>query len=95
MALAATGEAEALAIHLEDVDVVGQPVEQGVGEAFGSEYRCPFIEWQIAGDQGAATFVTLAEHFEQQLGAHSCEVHIAELVEDQQFDRGQMLLEAA
>ena len=54
VALAATGEAEALAIHLEDVDVVGQPVEQGAGEAFGSEHRCPFIEGQIAGDQRAA-----------------------------------------
>ncbi len=31
---AALAEAVAVAVHLEDVDVVGQPVEQCAGEAF-------------------------------------------------------------
>ena len=38
---------------------MGQPVEQGAGEAFGPEHRCPFIEGQIAGDERAAAFVAL------------------------------------
>ncbi|EJU10095.1 hypothetical protein LH128_25678, partial [Sphingomonas sp. LH128] len=38
LVLAAAGEAEAFAIHLENVDVVGQPVEQGPGEAFGAKH---------------------------------------------------------
>ena len=48
----AVGEAIALAVHLEDADVVGQPVEQCAGEALGAEGLGPFIEGQIAGDQG-------------------------------------------
>jgi hypothetical protein len=95
MALATAGEAETVAIHLENVDVVGQPVEQGAGQALGTEDRCPFIEGQIAGDQRAAAFIPLAEHLEQQLTAHRGEGDIAQLVEDQQLHRGQMLLQAA
>jgi hypothetical protein len=30
-------ETEALAIHLQNVDMMGQPVEQRAGEAFGAE----------------------------------------------------------
>ena len=34
---AALLETEAVAVHLQDVDVVGEPVEQSAGEAFGAE----------------------------------------------------------
>ena len=37
-------EAIALAVHLEDVDVVGDPVQQRAGEALGAEDFGPFIE---------------------------------------------------
>ena len=40
----APGQAIAFAIHLEDVDVVGQPVEERPGQALGSECLGPFIE---------------------------------------------------
>jgi len=42
----------AVAVHLQDVDVVGEPIEQGSGEAFGAEHFGPFLERQVAGDQG-------------------------------------------
>ena len=74
MALAAAGETEALPVHLEDVNVVGQPVEQGSSEPLGSEHRCPFIEWQIAGNQRAASLVALAENLEQQFAANGGEL---------------------
>ena len=32
------GEAIALAIHLEDMDVMGQPVEQRAGQALGTKH---------------------------------------------------------
>jgi hypothetical protein len=32
--------------------VVGEPIEQGAGEAFGTEHFGPFLERQVAGDQG-------------------------------------------
>jgi len=37
-------EAEAVAIHLEDVDVMGKSIEQSAGEAFGAEGLSPFGE---------------------------------------------------
>jgi hypothetical protein len=43
--LLAGGEAVAFAIHFQNVDVMGKPVEQGTGEPFRAEYRGPFIEW--------------------------------------------------
>jgi hypothetical protein len=45
-------EAIAVAVHLQDVNVVGEAVEQGSGEAFGAEDLGPLLEGQIAGDQG-------------------------------------------
>ena len=49
------GEPIAFAVHLQDVDMMGEPVEQGAGEPFGAEYGRPFIERQIAGDQVGAS----------------------------------------
>jgi hypothetical protein len=48
---AALAEAIAVAVHLENVDVVCQPVEKGTGQAFGAEGFGPFVEGQISGDQ--------------------------------------------
>ena len=40
-----------VAVHLQDVDVMGDAVEQSAGEAFGAEDLGPFLERQVAGDQ--------------------------------------------
>ena len=45
---AALLEPEAVAVHLQDVDVVGEPVEQGSGEPFGAEDFGPLVEGQVA-----------------------------------------------
>src|ERR1700675_1195293 len=62
-------EAVAVAVHLEDVDVVSEPVEQSTGQALGGEHAGPLVEGQIAGDDDGAALVALAEDLEQQLGA--------------------------
>ncbi len=49
---AALFEAEAVAVHLEDVDVVGEAVELGSGEAFGAENLGPLGEGKVAGERG-------------------------------------------
>ena len=41
------GKTVAVAVHLEDVDVVGQPVEQRVCQALGAEHGCPLVEGQV------------------------------------------------
>ena len=42
----------AVAVQFEDVDVVGQSVEQRTGQPLGPEHAGPLVEWQIAGDDG-------------------------------------------
>jgi hypothetical protein len=74
-----------VAVQFQDMDVVGETVEQRAGEAFGAEDGCPFLERQVGGDQHRTTLVTLAEDLEQKLGAGRGERHIAELIDDQQL----------
>jgi len=62
-------EAEAVAVHFEDMDVVSEAVEKCAGKSLGPEHGCPLVEWQITGDQRAAALVALAEDLEQQLGS--------------------------
>jgi len=62
-------EPEAVAVHLEDVNVVGKAIEQRASKAFGGEHAGPLVEGQVAGDYNRAALVALAENLEQQLGA--------------------------
>src|SRR6202008_1623318 len=84
----------AVAVHFEDVDVVGQSVEQRTGQPLGPEHAGPFVEWQIAGDAGGAALVALAEDLKQQLGAGRRQGYIAELIDDQQLVTDQLALQA-
>ena len=49
-------EAIALAVHFQNVDMVGQAIQQRSGQAFGTEDFRPFIERQIGGDNHRAAF---------------------------------------
>ena len=84
----------AVFVHLQDVNVVGEPVEQGAGRAFGAEDLRPFLEGQVACDQCQCAFVALAESFEVQFGADFGERHEIQFVDDQQFLAGQQLMKA-
>src|SRR5207302_1566112 len=85
LALLALFEAIAVAVHFEDVDVVGQPIEQRAGQPLGPEHAGPLVERQIGSDDGGAALVALAEDFEQELGAGRRWRHLDELVDDQQL----------
>ena len=67
--MAAVFESVTLAVELEEMNVVGEAIEQGAGKALGSEHRGPLVERQVAGDDDRAALVALAEDLEQQLGA--------------------------
>ena len=54
-------EPEAVAVHLKDMDVMSEPIEKRAREPLGSEYGCPLVKWQVAGNDGRATFVSLTE----------------------------------
>jgi hypothetical protein len=45
-------EAEAVAVHLQDVDMVSEPIQQGTRQTLRSENLGPFGEGQVTGDQG-------------------------------------------
>ena len=92
---AALFEAVAVAVHLQDVDMMGEPVEQSAGQAFGAEDLGPLLKRQIAGDQRGAAFVALAEDLEQQLGAGFRQRHEAQFIDDEQLVGGQLLLESS
>ena len=53
----ALSETIALTVHLEDVDVMGEAVEERAGQALGAEHAGPLVERQIAGDDDRATLV--------------------------------------
>ena len=73
--------------------MMGETVEQRTGEAFRAEHGCPFIEWQVAGDQSGAAFIALAEHLEEQLRTDCRERHITQLIDNQQLDSVEVLLQ--
>ena len=43
----ALNEPVAVAVHLQDMDVMGEPVEQRTGEPLGTEHAGPFVERQV------------------------------------------------
>ena len=45
-------EPVAVAIHLQDMDVMSEPVEQRACEPLGTKHAGPFVEWQVRGDDG-------------------------------------------
>ena len=83
--LPAALEAVALAVHLDDVDVVGEPVQQRAGEPFGSKHVGPLVEGQIGGDEDGAAFVALAEDLEEEFRAGGGQGDEAQLVDDEQL----------
>src|SRR5207253_4149466 len=62
-------ETIAVAVQFEDVDVVSQSVEQRTGQPLRPEHAGPLVEWQIAGEDGGAALIALAEDLEQELRA--------------------------
>ena len=51
---AALLEAVGVGLHLQDVDVMGNAIEQGADKALGTEDLGPLVEGQVAGDDGGA-----------------------------------------
>jgi len=75
------------------MDMVGEAIEKRTGEPFRTEHQGPFVEWQVAGHESGAAFVTLAEDLEEQFRTNRRERHVAQLIDDQQFDRVEMFLQ--
>ena len=85
MGLPAVPEAVAVAVHLQDVDVVGEPVQQRTGEAVRAE-------GQGGGHHDGVPIVALAEDLEEQVRSGEGQGHVAQFVDDQQAEAGQIPL---
>ena len=86
-------ETVAVAVHLQDVNVVGEPVKQSAGEPLGAEHVGPLVEGQVGGDQDGAPFVALAEDLEEEFRTGGGEGDEAQLVDDEKPEAGQLPLQ--
>ena len=85
-ALPAVLETVAVAVHLQDVNVVGEPVKQSAGEPLGAEHVGPLVEGQVGGDQDGAPFVALAEDLEEQFRSGGGQGDKAQLIDGHRYD---------
>ena len=74
-------EAEAIPVHLQDIDMVGEAVEEGPGEPFRAEDLGPLVEGQVGCHQDRSSLVAVAEHLEEQLGSGLGQRHEAQFVD--------------
>ena len=88
-------EPPAFVAGLDDVAMVGQPVEERGGHLGIAEHLWPFAERQVGGDDNRGLFVEAADEMEQQLPARQRERQIAELIEDDEIDPRQMIGDAS
>jgi hypothetical protein len=72
------------------MDMMREAIEQCANETLAAEDGGSFLKGKIRRDDGRAAFMTLTEDLEEQLRAGLGERHIAEFVDDQQFDGGEL-----
>src|SRR4051794_39539876 len=84
----AVAEAPGLVAGVDDVRAVGEPVDDGFGEAGVVEDLGPFAEWEVGGDDQRSAFVAFGEDLEEELGGAGGQGEIAELVQDDELGSG-------
>ena len=88
-------DAVARDVQLEDDAVVHEAVNRSRGSHRVFEDTFPLRERQVARDQNAATFVPFSQQSEQYLHLLTALLYVAEIIDDQSFERRQALDEAA
>ena len=86
-------EAVAVAVHLQDVHVVGEAVQQCPGEPFRAKDLGSLVEGKVGGDQDGAPFVASAEDLEEQFRPGGGQRYEPQFVDDEQPGAGQLPLE--
>ena len=92
-ALPAVPDAEAVAVHLQDVDVVGEAVQQSSVLTLRAKDVGPFAPGEPGGHWEAAPLVPLAEHLEEQFRPSAVQLDEAQFINDQQDVAGQLPLQ--
>ena len=87
-------EAPAFVSGLDDVAVMSETVEQGRGHFRIAEDARPFAESEIGGDEDRGALIETADEMEEQLASGLGEGQIAEFVEDDEVEPGEMIGDA-
>lgn len=85
----AVSEPPAVIAGLDDVTVVGEPVEERSGHLGVAEDAGPFAEGQVGGDDHRGALVEFADKMEQALATGLGERQVAQLVEDHEIETGE------
>ena len=75
------GEAPGFAAGVDDVGAVGEPVDDGLGEAGVGEDPGPLAEGEVGGHDQAAAFVAFGEDLEDEFGGAVGEREIPQFIE--------------
>jgi hypothetical protein len=78
-------------VQLQYHAVVDQPVDRGGRRHGVFEDLLPFPERQVARQEDAAAFVTFRKQCEQHLHLLPALLHVADVVDDQRLEPGQLL----
>ena len=84
----------ALPVALDDVTAMRQSIERGPRQPFAAEHLGPVLERKIRRDDDAGSLVGGTDDVEEQFGAELAGRHVAEFIEDQQVELGQLSLDA-
>ena len=76
--------------RFEDVAVVGQAIQDGAGQALGSEDLGPLVEREVRCDDDTGPFVGGGDHVEEEFAAEFTGRDVAQFVEDQQVELGKL-----
>ncbi len=87
----ALGETVRCIAGLDDAAVVGNPIQQCGCHLCIAEHRHPFAELEVCGDDDAGCLIQLADQMKQQRPARFREWDIAEFVDDDAIQSGQLL----
>ena len=91
MIVVAAFESPAVVAGLDNVAVVGEPVEQRGCHLGVAEHAWPFAKGEIGCDDDGRALVEPADEVEQELAAGLSERQVAEFIEDDEVHPGQML----
>jgi len=87
---AAMFETPAFVACLDDVAVMGNPIEQRGSHLGVAENGRPLAKGEVGGDDHRRAFVELADEVKQQLSARSGKGQIAQFVQDDEVEAGQL-----
>ena len=85
---------QAVAGEIDAMGVVNQPIEDGVGISRVADEGVPFVDRNLAGEDGRATSVAFLEDFVEVTTGTGVERFEAPIVEDEELDTGEAAQDA-